>query len=170
MRCAISFGALFTVAALAFTGCADDGGEAEPDELAELEADVCEHFAEGPIEAATAGADAASAVDITGGHTRWDIALVDVDGGKGGFVSIAIDEATEYAIFVGTNTDVTVTDASGAAVTPEEMFVGSEVCVAIGASYHVDLAVGTYTIEIGPTSETTVQLVYLEPGHDHEHE
>lgn len=156
-------------AALALAGCADDT-TAAPDELAELEADVCEHFAEGPILAVTAGADAASAVDVTGSHTRFDITLADVTGGKGGFVSIAIDEATEYAIFVGADVDVKVTDATGAVVTPEETFVGSDVCAAIGASYHMDLEVGTYTVEIGPTTETLVQLVYVEPGHDHEHE
>ncbi|TNF34312.1 MAG: hypothetical protein EP329_07375 [Deltaproteobacteria bacterium] len=159
---------LVAVATLALGACGDDGTTVDP--RAELEEHVCEHFDGGDTEAVTAGAEAAAAVDVTGTHTRYDITLVDVGGALGGYVSIAIDEASEYAIFVSADVGVEVTDATGAVVTPEESFVGSDVCAPIGASTHVALGVGTYTIALGPTAESTVQLVYVEPGHDHEGE
>lgn len=154
--------ALVLGACVAWAACADDGGTTDPD--AELEADVCEHFELGPFGSVTAGADAASAADITGTHTRWELTLADAGGGAfGGHVTIAVDAAAAYRIYLSADVDVALSDATGAAVAATKK-TGSDACPTIGASFVATLGVGTYTLAISGGSAATVQLVYLDPN------
>lgn len=160
--------ALSASLALVAPGCGDDHDHDHDDEH-ELEEDACTHFANGPIKAVTAGADMASAPDATAEHTRLDITLA--DGGDGtfeGVVSIVIDEAGDHAFFMSAAATATLFDATGAVVAAEESMGQSTVCQAIAAGQVVELAVGTYTLEISGASAALVQVVYFGAGgHDH---
>ncbi len=159
--------ALVLGACVAWAACADDGETVDPDAV--LEADVCEHFEQGPFGSATAGVDAASAADITGTHTRWDLTLADTGGGAfGGYATIAVDAAAAYRIYVNADVELAIRDATGAAVAATKK-TGSDACPTIGASFVATLGVGTYTLAISAGSATTVQLVYLDPNAE-EHE
>jgi len=131
--------------------------------------DACYHFANGPSLAVTAASEAASAPDATADHTRVDVTLVDLgDGTFGGFITLSVGDAGDLIVFANRAVTLAVTNDQGAAVTPEATEIGSEVCGDIAVAYTYDLAVGTYLIEVTPTSEATVSFVYVEPG-DHSH-
>lgn len=51
--------------------------------------DAAEHFAQGPIETATAGASAAEAVDVSEEHTRFDLTLPAAGERRVGYVEVA---------------------------------------------------------------------------------
>lgn len=156
----------FAIAAVISTlGCADDR-HAEPS----LGEDACEHFAEGPVRTATAGASADQATDVSDAHTRWDLALVDRGGGtRGGFVSVAIDTAGEHVFFFDGAVEVVVTDADGGVVTPEGVVTSDPDCATVAAALTFDLAVGTYTLALSAVADE-LSLVYFEAAHDDDHE
>ena len=159
---------------LAFAGLAacdsDDSTPVEEDPLAEQEEHVCEHFNDGPVMTVTAGATAAQAATIDAMHTRWDVTLgADGAGGYVGYVAIAADETTTYALFVGDGVTLAVKDATGAAVVPSFSKTGSDVCEPLGAWFKIPVAVGSYVVELKSASVQKAELVYGEPGHD-EHE
>lgn len=145
-------------------GCGDD----EPTESPDTEG--CEHLQEGPASSITAAATGAGPA-VSNDHKRYDIALADVTGGKGGSVSFAVSEATEYVFFISADVPFAVTTSSGQAVEIEESTKSSETCSEIKGKHIVPLAtVGTYTLTFGPTTASQVSLVIEEAGeHDHEH-
>ncbi len=150
-------------AGLALGACGKD------EETHGVEEELCEHMAEGPAQAVTAGADNAGAPSATYEHTRVDISLTDVTGGKGGVVKYESGEATDYIFAMNKNIPVKIADAQGADVAVEATEVGSEACAEVAVQHTVALGVGTYYLSLGPTTETLVGLVVEEAaGHAHE--
>jgi hypothetical protein len=140
-------------------GCSDEPHE-NPD------AEGCEHLREGPAVALTAAAAAGSAPAIMADHQRYDVALVAVTGGMGGFVNYGAPEATDYLFFLDADVPVQFQDATSASVTPEDSAAGSTACADIKGRHLVPLEVGTYTIQIGPTTNTSVGIVVEEAAHE----
>lgn len=160
---------LLTAAACAATllgapACGDDHEEHGES----TEAEACEHLADGPFQAVSAAADQSGGLEsINYPHTRVDVALVPVEGGNGGWVSFAADEDGDFGVFMDADVPLAVFDAGGDPVAFEASATGSAVCDAIGAVHTVELAVGTYALQLGPTSATTVGIVveHLEGDH-----
>lgn len=132
----------------------------------DLDEEGCEHLEEGPAVAVTAAADDVSAPAIADDHKRYDIALIDVAGGKGGKVKLEA-EAGDHIFFMNADAPLVVKAlATGAAVAPEEVAKSSATCAAIKARYVIAFpASGTYVLDFGPTTLTAVGVV-IEP-HDH---
>ncbi|RYZ33808.1 MAG: hypothetical protein EOO71_41020 [Myxococcaceae bacterium] len=156
--------AVLLSASLLVCACGDDAVEASGDE------EGCEHLQEGPAVNVTAVASGAGPA-VSNNHTRYDIALVDVAGGKGGAVSFAVSEATDYVLFTSATVPVKVTNGSGTTVEFEESATSSELCTEIQGRHVVPLTVGTHTLTFGPSTLSSVSLVIEESGeHDHDHE
>jgi hypothetical protein len=126
----------------------------------------CEHLREGPAVALTASAGADTAAAVAADHQRYDIALISVTGGMGGFVKYAAPEATDYLFFLGADVPVQFLDAAGATVTPEESASSSTACSEIKGRHLVPLEVGTYGLSFGPTAQTSVSVVVEEAAHE----
>jgi hypothetical protein len=133
------------------------------------EADVegCEHLQEGPSSIVTATSSATDAPDVFSNHRRYDISLVDVTGGKGGFVSFDVAHAAEYILFTGADVPVVVRNAAGEMVAFEATAKASPECTDVKGRHTVELAVGTYTFNFGPTLQGVVSLVIEEVAHEH---
>ncbi|MBE4751958.1 hypothetical protein G4177_27705 [Corallococcus sp. ZKHCc1 1396] len=157
--------ALLLSASLLVSACGDDAEvEGSGDE------EGCEHLQEGPAVSVTAVASGAGPA-VSNNHSRYDITLVDVAGGKGGAVSFAVSEATDYILFTNAPVPVKVTNGSGATVEFEESTNSSETCTDIQGRHVVPLTVGTHTLTFGPSTLSSVSLVIEEGGeHDHDHE
>jgi hypothetical protein len=125
------------------------------------ESEACEHLAEGPFQAVTATADAMGTLENAAyEHTRVNIALADIEGGKGGFTSFEADGDGDFYFFLSADLPLKILDGSGAEVAMESTTIGSDLCTEIGAIHVVELMVGTYTLEFGPTTETEVGLAH----------
>jgi FAD/FMN-containing dehydrogenase len=127
----------------------------------------CEHLQEGPATAVTASASATSAPAVSNDHKRYDVALGDVAGGRGGSVSFAVSEAGDYVLFLGRDVPVRVSAPGGATVEAEERLTSSPVCTEVKVRATYALGVGTHTLTFGPTSEASVSLVLEEAAHAH---
>lgn len=140
--------------------CSDEHDEEDHGES--IEDEGCEHIQEGPAKAVTASADTAQAPDATAEHTRIDLSLVDVEGGKGGAVQLVPDEAGDFYLFLSDDVSVTLTKAAdGSVVTPELSEGAVEACAAeIPKHYVYDLEVGTYLLTVGPTTLDKVSFVF----------
>jgi hypothetical protein len=143
--------------------CGDDSTEPS------LEEEACEHLQEGPAVARTATAAAAGAPAVSNDHMRYDVALVDVTGGKGGFITFAAAEAGDYVFFFSADVPLAVTTSAGQPVTIAGGETGSDLCTELARSYDVPLTVGTFNLQLGPTSATSVSIVVEEEG-EHTHE
>ena len=137
-----------------------DHGNAGPDE------DACEHMQAGPANAVTAAATGASAPNVSAAHTRHDIALVDVAGGKGGNVSYTADEDNEF-VFALNKVLSFALRFGDSVISPESSKSTGFPCAEVKVTHTYDLEPGTYTLGFGPTSETSVSLVAVEAGHGH---
>lgn len=144
-----------------FVACGGD------EETADTEG--CEHLQEGPAVAVNASASSSNAPAVSNDHRRYDIALTDVTGGKGGSVSFAASEGIDYVLFTSADVKVTVTNGSGTAITAEESVNSSSACTEVKGRHTFPLSVGTYTLTFGPTTATSVSLVIEESGSDHKH-
>lgn len=160
-----------TVALVACPGemSADAGTDAGHEEH-DVEVELCEHMAEGPVEAVTAGADLAGAPDVSEEHTRFDVALID-DGNNmfEGSASFAADEDGEFFVALDADVPLAFFDGSGNAITIEATEDGSDVCDDVGVIHTIDLAVGTVELRFGPTGAAEVRVV-IEHGGEHEDE
>ncbi|RKG76391.1 hypothetical protein [Corallococcus terminator] len=156
--------AVLLSASLLVSACGDDAEESTGDE------EGCEHLQEGPAVSVTAAVSGTGPA-VSNDHKRYDIALVDVTGGKGGAVSFAVAEATDYVLFTSAPVPVKVTNGSGATVEFEESTNSSTLCSDIQGRHIVPLTVGTHTLTFGPSTLSSVSLVIEESGeHDHDHE
>lgn len=157
--------ALLVSTALLAAGCGgDDEDEAHVDE------EGCEHLQKGPGVAVTAAVSGMGPA-VSNDHKRYDIALADVAGGKGGAVSFAVSEATDYVLYTSASVPVKVTNGSGTEVSFEESANSSSLCTEIQGRYVVPLTVGTHTLTFGPSTISSVSLVIEESGeHDHDHD
>ncbi|NOK20863.1 hypothetical protein [Corallococcus carmarthensis] len=157
--------ALLLSTALLAAGC---GGDDE--EEGHVDEEGCEHLQKGPAVNVTAAVSGTGPA-VSNDHKRYDIALVDVTGGKGGAVSFAVSEATDYVLYASAPVPVKVTNGSGATVEFEESATSSTLCTDIQGRYVVPLTVGTHTLTFGPSTLSSVSLVIEESGeHDHDHE
>lgn len=179
----------FALASLLFTllvpvvACEGDGSDAATDVAssadvpavedphAEALADACSHFQTGPFVAAAATADATGAPVLTPEHQIANVTLVGVTGGQGGVLALTVAEAGDHLLALSKDVSFVVKDASGAVVAPEEELT-EEACDAVAGAFVIELAVGSYTIELGPTTEATLDLyiVGFASEHHHEHE
>jgi hypothetical protein len=148
---------LLSTALLAACG----GGEA-----ADVEA--CEHLKEGPASSVTASATTNGAPAVSNDHRRYDVALVDITGGKGGTVTFAAAEAVDYILFTSADVPVAIKDANGMTVAAEASAKNSSECTEVKGRHTVPMKVGTHTLTFGPTTETSISVVIEEAAHDDE--
>jgi len=144
------------------------GCSGEEEESADTEG--CAHLQNGPAATVTATATASGAPAVSNDHKRYDITLVDVSGQKGGSVTFAASEATDYVFFLNADVAFSVANSSGQPVAIEESATSSSECGDIKGRHVVPLSVGTYTLTFGPTSATSVSVVIEEAAHEHDHE
>jgi hypothetical protein len=160
---------LVTLGACSEDDSGDDTTE-EHDEEQELLEEGCTHMEDGPSFAVTATADAASAQPGAAEHMRADVTLIGDAGQLGGFVSVEVDEDSEFVLFLSHDVPVKVLDAQGAEVEVEAT-EAVDLCSAVELAHTMDLEVGLYTLEFGPTDQATVSVVFEAAGeHDHEGE
>lgn len=163
MRAAPAVISWILASALSLAACADDH-ETEPSSGV----DACEHFANGPARAVSAGASGPEAVDASQEHTRFDLTLPGAAAPYVGFVEVAIAQAGDHVFFFDGPVEVAVTDAGGAVVSPEDSATSDPDCATVERALTLELAVGTYAFEV--TSVTPeVSLVWFpsSDGHDH---
>jgi hypothetical protein len=134
-------------------GC--NGGEGQ-------DAELCEHITEGPSQVVSGSASPTATVQDN--HTRYDVTLADGTGGKTGKVSFAAAAAGDYVIGLNADVLLAVKDGAGTAVAFEEVKKEGNACAALVARYLVPLGVGTYTLELGPTSAEQVGMVIEKSG------
>lgn len=133
--------------------------------------DACEHFAEGPAAAVTAGADAASATALPDTHTDYTVTTASGTG----FVQIPVAEATELTVVLSEAATVTISDLAGNTVAPEAtpMYNGSP-CEPAQIGLVFDAAVGTYVLELASVPNDSVRIVVVtaegEHGDEHGHD
>jgi len=145
-------------AALAIAACGGDDDEHK------LEEEICTHLTGGPFEMVTATSSAAGAPDISTAHTAHQITIAST-----GFVTYQAGEKTDFAIALDADVPVKVTQA-GATVAIEKSETPTDApCTELKVIKTVELDVGTATIEIGPTTATTVTVIVEEAAHE-EHE
>lgn len=151
--------AALVVSSSLLTACGGaEGGDAE----------ACEHLEEGPSVAVTTTPTAEAAPAISDDHQRYDLTLVEVAGGKGGNVTYASAEAGDYVLFLDADVPLAVRDANGGTIQIEESTASSATCEVIKGRHVVELGVGTFTFEFGPTEATQVGVVLEHVAHAHE--
>ena len=134
--------------------------DAHPDEHAEGESlvdEAREHAASGPYLDVTAAADATDAPSAKQPHHLVRVALVPVEGGNGGTVAYAAEEAGDFAIFTTADVPLSVTSAAGDPV--DSQVDPLDDCTEVVARHTVALSVGTFHLTLGPTSDSSVGLV-----------
>jgi len=144
-------------------GCSGD-----EEESADVEG--CEHLQNGPSTPVTATPTLAGIPAVSNDHRRYDVTLVDVGSQKGGSVTFAASEATDYVFFLSEDMQLLVEDSSGEYVDPEEFATGSSECSEVERRYVFPLSVGTYRLSFGPSSAASVSIVIEEAAHEHDHE
>lgn len=159
--------------ALLLAACGDDHDDHDHGEES-LEFELCEHMKEGPSAAVTAADDAmASLDDVSTEHTRHDITLVDMGGMMGGFVAYQAAEAGDYVIGINDSSiPLKVWDGTMTELTIEGTAPNDE-CAEVQENRTVELGVGMYILEFGPTAASQVQVVIEHGSHedeDHDHE
>ncbi len=142
------FSAVLLSAAL-LVGCGGENVDSEP----------CEHLQKGPSSSVTASASAAGSPAVSNDHRRYDNALIDEAGGKGGSVSFAVGEARDYTLFLNGEVPVNVRDANGQRIEVTVSGTGSSECAEIKRRHTFALTVGTYSLTFGPTTASSVSLV-----------
>jgi hypothetical protein len=166
------------IAGLAFglAACGDEHDHDDHDHGADVEVDpheeACEHMAEAAGATVTAVDPEGDGTleDVTIEHARVEIELVAVTGGNGGDVAFTADEDNEFFFFLSADVPFAVFDASDAEVDIEVTEDVAE-CGDVAVAHTLDLAVGTYTLRFGPTTEDSVGFVFEEAGaHAHDHE
>ena len=111
------------------------------DEGAVIEADLCEHAAEGPYKTLTASAEQSSAPEAYFSHTLLTVTSAGAPGTH--FIKLSVSGAGEHVVGAIGATGLTVTDSSGASL----QFEAEEAvtaCAGIETAYHLELGIGTY--------------------------
>lgn len=170
---------IFVFVLLALSACGDDSSSTSSNhvstnnqttEQGTPESEACEHLSQGPFQDITAtSASDGELVNAAYDHTRVNIALTDVEGGRGGYTSFEAEGSGDFYFFLSADVPMKILDGSGAEVAFESSTVGSDLCTDIGATHVAELSVGTYILEFGPTTETEVGLVYEWSGAAHGH-
>lgn len=170
---------LTPLAAMLLLACSDDtggggggtgsgtGGAAPED----LDAEACEHYVEGPFVQHTATEAVEDASDISAEHTAHAITLIELAGANGGYVSLQAPSAGDYVFFLDQDVPLSVQSSAGSDVLIEESCdpsACSATCGLVKGKHVVELAVGTYYLELGPTDLASVHLVHEVLGGEHE--
>jgi hypothetical protein len=143
--------------------CVEGHDDASPDE------DACAHLRAGDFEATTAAASNASTVPIVGAtHKAYRITLADVSGGKGGYVKFVADAADDFILFTTVDVPLVVRSAlTVSEIEPTSSTSSVAACSQIKRRRLYPLTPGTYNLELGPTTATSVDLVVERGTHVH---
>ena len=164
--------------ALALPACDDHGHDDDHDHdhgdaagghaAAEgVEAEACEHLAEGPaVPVAAAAVSAAGAPAVSDDHTRYDITLSAAEGGASGVVEFASEAAGEHSFFFNAEVGLQVTGPDGTVLTADHTHTSSTLCSDIKLWAVYDLDVGTSALQLTTPQPGPVALV-IEAGHGH---
>lgn len=117
---------------------------------------ACTHMQEGPYRTATASVELASAPDVSRVHTRFDVTLVAVEGGLGGFVRYTPTTPGYHALFLSDDVPVQLFDATGAPVCVLAHKAGSACPAAISHFVVMFLEAGHWYLLFGPTPRATI--------------
>jgi hypothetical protein len=130
-----------------------------------IDAEACEHFAEGPYTNVTASAARdATTPSVRGDHMAYTTTL---PAGAVGYVAFAAAEAADYVVLLDKPVPFQVLDAAGAMVTLEASETSSPECAEIRGKHTFELPVGTAYFALGPNMGMAVNLVVEEAaGHD----
>lgn len=148
-------------------GGAGEGGHGGAHEEEDLDAEACEHLGDGPFVDHTATDDVATAPDVSAEHTAHVITLIDFAGQSGGYVSFQAAEAGEYVFFTDQAVPLSIQSSAGSDVAIEESCdpaACSASCALFAGKHLVDLEVGTYYLELGPTDLAEVRLLHEAAG------
>ena len=157
--------------ALVIVSLAACGSDDSTEQEESIDVEGCEHLVEGPEVAVTATATSDGAPAVADDHMRYDVTLVEVDGGNGGAVAFDADEATDFVFFLSADVNVAITDSSDEEVAIEESATSSPECEEIRGRHVAELSVGTHYLTFGPTSEEQVSVVIEHAGgHEEEEE
>jgi hypothetical protein len=156
--------------ALAMLSLAACGGDDSTEEEESIDVEGCEHLIEGPEVPVTATPTTDGAPAVADDHMRYDVSLVEVDGGNGGAVAFDADEATDFIFFLSADVDLAITDSSAQDVAIEDSASSSPECEEIRGRHVAELTVGTHYLSFGPTSEEQVSVVIEHADHEHEEE
>jgi hypothetical protein len=165
--------ALLAFGAALALGCAPPEEEPMPDAL---NAEACEHAADGPFNDVTASADGSAAPFVSDAHTAHRIATVEIDpeGNRGGTVAFESTMATLHTFWLSAHVDLAFENSSEVEVPLASSVHEVAECDEIAMFHTVELGVGTFTIDVGPTQEESVTVLWEhgEPGamHDDDHE
>ena len=130
------------------------------------EAEVCSHFEGGPYVDATAVAEASGTLPETfEEHHLIRVAMP--SGTDTAYVQVTIEETGEFEFWLGKDIPFELLDGT-TAIAPESTLAGAKGCESTAVKGLVfDLEAKTYTVKIGPTTETQVTFVIEEHGHSH---
>jgi hypothetical protein len=137
------------VMAVALVGC--------PEEGTEVEQELCLHLRTGEMHQVTAAET--NPPPIAADHRRYEVTLADVGTQKGGSLSLVVEHGGEFIFGLGRDVPLEVRQANGDVVPVESVSRGSAACAELAATHTYELAVGSYTLVLGPTPETTVSIV-----------
>lgn len=156
---------------LCVAACADDHDHDHAHEEGETHSAVeeaCEHVVSGPFVDVEAADTADAAPSATHEHSAVNVTLpADPDDSamQMGYVTFEADEAADFAFFLSADVAFAILDASGNEVEIEETEAVSE-CDEVAVEHVAELEIGTYTLLLGPTTETLVSLVVEEANHE----
>lgn len=130
----------------------------------DVDAEICEHMADGPASAVVAATDPGSEPPTIGmAHTRYDLALGDDgQGGFVGFVALPVAEGAATIVAVDRGVEVSALDAVGAAI-PVTSSEANPDCA--GVTHHrFALPIGTATLRFASGEHDQVRVV-IESDH-----
>ncbi|MBT9559293.1 MAG: hypothetical protein IV100_24880 [Myxococcales bacterium] len=136
--------------------------DAAVDEPALIAADLCEHATEGPFKALTASVDAASAPEAYFSHTFLTVTGSGSPGRQ--YIKLSVSDAGEHVIGAAGVGGLTLTDATGTAITIDDE-TAVTACDGIETAYHVSLGIGTVTLSFDLTG-AEAGLVILTGEHE----
>ena len=163
MRTLSSLINLLIAAALAAPLLPSCGGDDDPAEGEDVDAEGCEHLTEGPYTPVAAATDrSAAAPAVAADHQAYSISL---PAGAAGHVTFAADAAGDHVLFFDQDVPVKVFSSSGVEEPIAASASGSEACDQVKGRHTVALTVGTHILEIGAAgSVSLVNLVIEEAG------
>lgn len=129
----------------------------------DLETAFCNGLEEAAARTVSASAGPEDAPDVT------DVGRVDIEllaGDSAGFVAYVPDEVGSFAFGLTEDLPIAIRDADGAAVEIEQTVTGSMLCDALAVRYSAPLTIQRYTLEVGPTSATTLGIIAEESDDD----
>ena len=122
-----------------------------------IDVEGCEHLQLGPAVATASGET------VDDDHRRYDLAL-NASANPSGTVSFASTEDGDHFVFLSEAVPLTVRHGT-TDVAAEATETGSSECTEIAVRHQYHLAVGTYQLVFGQTSEAAVSIVIEHAAH-----